>query len=151
VQYAASNQGYAGDLTPRDAWSLLSSDKSAVLVDCRSLAEWSFVGVPDLSSIGKRTAFVAWQHWSATPSGPQMTPNARFTDEVQSLGASRDAPIVFICRSGARSRSAAIAMTQHGYSRCFNLAGGFEGGHDADRHRGHAEGWKATGLPWVQE
>ncbi len=28
---------------------------------------------------------------------------------------------------------------------------GFEGGHDENRHRGQNKGWKAGGLPWVQD
>ena len=31
------------------------------------------------------------------------------------------------------------------------VAGGFEGAHDGAQHRGTAQGWKADGLPWVQE
>jgi len=41
-------------------------------------------------------------------------------------------------------------MTAAGYSRCYNVAGGFEGARDADGHRGTVEGWKAAHLPWVQ-
>jgi rhodanese-related sulfurtransferase len=66
------------------------------------------------------------------------------------VGADKDAPVLFLCRSGARSRSAAIALTQAGYGRAYNVAGGFEGDLDGDRHRGHKNGWKAAGLPWKQ-
>ena len=45
----------------------------------------------------------------------------------------------------------AVALTARGYSRCYNVSDGFEGGHDAQRHRGVQEGWKAAGLPWRQE
>ena len=40
---------YAGDITPEEAWKLLNDNPEAVLVDCRTDAEWRFVGVPDLS------------------------------------------------------------------------------------------------------
>ena len=53
--------GYAGDLSPRDAWQRLQADKTAVLVDVRSRPEWSFVGVPDLTSIGKRPIRDRWR------------------------------------------------------------------------------------------
>jgi rhodanese-related sulfurtransferase len=49
-----------------------------------------------------------------------------------------------------RSRAAAVAMTGAGYSRAYNIAGGFEGDPDAERHRGNRNGWKASGLPWKQ-
>jgi rhodanese-related sulfurtransferase len=58
--------------------------------------------------------------------------------------------VLFLCRSGGRSKSAAIAQTGAGYKKCYNVAGGFEGDLDADGHRGHIGGWKAAGLPWKQ-
>jgi hypothetical protein len=45
---------------------------------------------------------------------------------------------------------AARAMAARGYLRCRNIAGGFEGPLDPDRHRGQLGGWKAKGLPWTQ-
>jgi rhodanese-related sulfurtransferase len=61
-----------------------------------------------------------------------------------------DAPLYFICRSGNRSRQAAMLATEVGYSRAFNVEYGFEGRLGSDRHRGTAGSWKAEGLPWVQ-
>ncbi len=148
---STGGQEYAGDLSPRAAWGVLVGDPQAALVDCRSAAEWSFVGLPDLGTLGRRPARVAWQRWGETPAGPKMAANPAFLDELAAAGVSRDAPVVFLCRSGVRSRSAAIAATAAGWTRAYNLAGGFEGGHDADRHRGRTDGWKAAGLPWTQE
>ena len=87
----------------------LARERGAVLVDVRSRPEWSFVGVPDLASISKRPVLVAWQHWTPGPQGAVMAPNAAFAEELAAVVPSRDAPVVFICRSGARSRAAAIA------------------------------------------
>ena len=146
--------GYAGDLSPQEAWDLLRRERAVVLVDCRSQAEWSFVGVPDLSAAGKHPVLVEWQSFApGTPEtgGPRMVANRSFAQDLERAGIPKDAPVVFLCRSGGRSRSAAIAMTQAGWGRCYNLAGGFEGGHDGAQHRGMAEGWKAAGLPWVQD
>lgn len=147
--------GYAGDVSPQDAWDLLRRDRAAVLVDCRSQAEWAFVGIPDLSAAGKRPVLVEWQGFSPgtpdTGGQPRMLPNRAFVQDLERAGVAKDAPVVFICRSGGRSRAAAIAMTQAGWQRCYNLAGGFEGAHDAAHHRGTSEGWKAAGLPWVQD
>ena len=62
-----------------------------------------------------------------------------------------DAPAVyFLCRSGARSRAAAMAMTGAGFPACFNIENGFEGVPDAQGHRGRVNGWKADDLPWRQ-
>ena len=62
-----------------------------------------------------------------------------------------DAPVLFICRSGARSRSAAEALSAAGHTRCFNVSEGFEGDKDAESHRGKRGGWKAASLPWIQD
>jgi rhodanese-related sulfurtransferase len=137
--------GYAGDLNPREAWDLLSRDPEARLVDVRTAAEWSFVGTPDLAPIGRKAHCLEWQSF------PAMTPNPNFAAEARAaLGENKDAAVLFLCRSGGRSRAAAIAMTAAGYTRCFNIAGGFEGDLDPERRRGKQSGWKAANLPWKQ-
>ena len=141
----ASPSSYAGDLSAQDAWALLQSDPSARLVDVRTQAEWNFVGLPDLSDLGREAALIEWQML------PAMQINPEFVAATQAaVGANKDAPVLFLCRSGARSRSAAMALTQAGYTRAYNVAGGFEGDLDGERHRGHKNGWKAAGLPWKQ-
>jgi len=139
-------EDYAGDVTPQEAWRVLGVDPHAVLVDVRTQAEWSFVGVPDLSGAGKEPVFLEWQQF------PAMTRNAGFAaDLAATLGAARrNVPVFFLCRSGSRSKAAAIVMTQAGFARCFNVAGGFEGDLDGGRHRGGRNGWKVADLPWVQ-
>jgi rhodanese-related sulfurtransferase len=83
-----------------------------------------------------------------------MAPNAEFVGEVSDAlaasGADQDTVVLFLCRSGARSRGAAMAMTRAGYRHAFNIGDGFEGALDAERHRGANNGWKAAGLPWKQ-
>lgn len=141
----APGQGYCGDAAPKQAWEILQQNPDAVLVDVRTQPEWVFVGVPDLSSIGKRAAFIPWQMF------PSMQVNGEFTKQFQAAGAKPDAPVLLLCRSGARSRAAAIALTQAGFARAYNIAGGFEGPHDGQKHRGAKDGWKADGLPWIQD
>jgi ribonuclease HI/rhodanese-related sulfurtransferase len=133
--------GYAGDLTPRDAYRLLEQEPQAVLVDCRTRAEWSFVGVPDLSELGKRPVLLEWQRY---PDGAQ---NPHFTEQLRQVG--DDVPLVFICRSGGRSVAAARAATEAGLGPAYNVLDGFEGPVDEHGHRGSA-GWRAEGLPWHQ-
>lgn len=140
--------GYAGDINPATAFDLLTNDATAVLVDVRTVAEWNFVGLPDLSLLNKPVLMIEWQRY------PDMAKTPDFTDQVADqltkLQAPVEAPLIFICRSGARSRDAAISMTAAGRARCYNLAGGFEGDADASGHRGGTNGWKAAGLPWRQ-
>jgi rhodanese-related sulfurtransferase len=129
-------------------WARLKGDAASILIDVRTGAEWAFVGLPDLSSIGKRPVLVEWQGF------PGNQVNTAFVDRVAealaAVGANKDTELFFICRSGGRSLSAARAMSAAGYSRCRNVAGGFEGPLDPNRHRGTQGGWKAKGLPWVQ-
>ena len=140
--------GYKGDVTVEEAWGTLSSEPAATLVDVRTAAEWNYVGLPDLTKIGKPLLRVEWQSF---PSGGVNPKFAETLDaELKKRGAPADAPLFFICRSGARSASAAAAMTAAGYTRCYNVAGGFEGRRDEEGHRGTVEGWKAAHLPWVQ-
>jgi rhodanese-related sulfurtransferase len=135
-------------LSIEETWARLKADTASVLVDVRTGAEWAFVGLPDLSSIGKRPVLVEWQGF------PGNQVNTAFVDRVAealaAVGASKDTELLFICRSGGRSLSAARAMSAAGYSRCRNVADGFEGPLDPNRHRGTLSGWKAKGLPWVQ-
>ena len=137
--------GYTGDLTPQQAWEILRDEPKAQLVDCRTAPEWSFVGVPDLTSLGKHLHQVSWQIY------PHMQQNFEFEDRLREAGLEPDAPVLLICRSGGRSRIAAMALSERGFSRCYNVATGFEGDHDSRGHRGATGGWKHDGLPWTQE
>lgn len=133
---------YAGDITPEEAWKLLSQHPEAVLVDCRTDAEWRFVGVPDLTSLQRDVVFVEWN----SSDGRR---NESFVDDLRSAGVSQASPVVFLCRSGNRSIGAAEAATAAGIAPAYNVLDGFEGHLDNDRHRG-GTGWKAVGLPWTQ-
>ena len=137
-------EGYAGDLLPADAWAMLEKDPKAVLVDVRTMPEWGFVGLPRLDGLGKETICVSWQIF------PDMARNEKFAQEVAARGVAPDQPVLLICRSGARSRAAAIALTAAGFGPCYNVAEGFEGDRDGDMHRGSVGGWKVAGLPWAQ-
>jgi rhodanese-related sulfurtransferase len=138
-------QGYAGDVSPSDAWQLLSENKDAVLVDVRTTAEWNYVGVPDLSQLGKQPVLLEWQVY------PTMQVNADFVAALSKNGIGGERPVLFLCRSGVRSKAAAQAMTQAGATRCYNISDGFEGPMDKAGHRGAVAGWKQSGLPWQQK
>jgi rhodanese-related sulfurtransferase len=123
--------GYAGDIGAVEAWKLLEQKADAVLVDVRTPQEWEQIGLPDLASLGKVALRLSWM---ILPSGET---NSQFVSEFSQLQVADDTPVLLLCRSGARSLAAAKALTQRGYSRCFNVAGGFEG----------PNGWKANQLP----
>jgi rhodanese-related sulfurtransferase len=135
-------------LSPSDAWAALQD--GAALVDVRTRPEWTFVGLPDLASVGAQPILVEWKTW------PTMAPNAAFVNEVMAaLGEAAPERVLFLCRSGVRSQDAAMAM-QAAFdaggvaARCCNVAEGFEGDLGPDGRRGSAGGWKARGLPWRQ-
>lgn len=141
---AISGAGYAGDVSAAECWQALGANPDAMLVDVRTDAEWSYVGLPDLTGINKSPVRVSWQVF------PSMQLNERFVADVAAQCSGRERPIYFLCRSGVRSRAAAVAMTEAGWTSCYNILGGFEGDLDAERHRGRLGGWKAAGLPWRQ-
>ena len=144
----SSAAGYAGDVSPSEAWRILSENRKARLIDVRTRAEWNFVGLPDLSAAGGQALLAEWQVF------PDMAVNSGFADEAAAMiaesGGAPEAPVFLLCRSGARSRSAAMALTARGFTAAYNIASGFEGDHDGDGHRGRVNGWKAEGLPWRQ-
>ena len=135
---------------PLEAFKILESDGTSALVDVRSSAEWTFVGVPDLTKLGKDTIFLEWAHF------PGMVQNTSFVEALSGvISEQKTKRLFFICRSGARSLHAAIAMKDAAQAGgmaldCINVAEGFEGDLDQARHRGGVSGWKARGLPWVQ-
>lgn len=139
------NESYAGDVTPQTAWEILTDDPRAVLVDVRTDAEWRYVGLPDLSVVGKEPVCVSWQVY------PDLRANPSFAGEVTAAGVEPEDTVLLLCRSGQRSAAAAAALTAAGYRRCYNVAEGFEGGKDAHGRRGTRAGWKVAGLPWRQE
>jgi rhodanese-related sulfurtransferase len=131
---------YRGDIIPQEAFQRLSQNPKAVLIDVRTQPEWTFVGVPNV----ERLVRVSWQVF------PEMNINASFSQQIDALNLPKDTEILCICRSGARSASAASALTNAGYSNCWNVAQGFEGDKDGNNQRGKTNGWKAANLPWVQ-
>ncbi len=136
------------DVDVASAWERLQSKPGAQLVDVRTRAEWTYVGIPDLSPFGKRALLVEWQTFPDQSVDPRFV--ERLAGELNALGVKLGDDLYFICRSGSRSLAAARAMASAGYGACHNVAGGFEGPLDDERHRGSVEGWKAAGLPWLQ-
>ncbi|MCU6432565.1 rhodanese-like domain-containing protein [Undibacterium sp. Jales W-56] len=132
---------YAGAVTPEEAFSLLQNDAGVVLVDVRTNAERDWVG---------RVALPEAQHkavqWNLYPGG---APNPGFLSELQAAAPDTATILLFLCRSGVRSRHAAKLATENGYSACFDILEGFEGDRDAAGHRKSTGGWCQKNLPWI--
>jgi rhodanese-related sulfurtransferase len=140
--------GYAGDVSAKAAWDGLGQSPEATLVDVRTRAEWAYVGVPVLAPLGKSPILMEWDEFPSGERVPDFI--GRLRGELDKRGVSKEAPLYFICRSGNRSRQAAILATEAGYRRAFNVEYGFEGRLGPDRRRGTTGSWKAEGLPWQQ-
>lgn len=127
---------YAGAVTPPEAWQLVESG-AARMIDVRTAPEFKFVGrVPGAINI-------EWHGFD-----PQ--PRAAFLRALAQT-AERGEPLLFICRSAVRSDSAAVAAAEAGFTRVYNVLEGFEGQLDARQQRGHLNGWRRAGLPWIQD
>ena len=131
---------YAGAVTPGEAHALLNADRHIKLVDVRTQAERDWVG---------RVSIADEQHlavqWSLYPGGAI---NPSFIESLGQVAAQEDV-LLFLCRSGVRSRHAARLATEQGFLNCFDILEGFEGDRDDNGHRKHIGGWCHAGLPWI--
>jgi rhodanese-related sulfurtransferase len=140
-QRGQENQlAYAGAVTPQEAYTLLREHPNAKLVDVRTNAERDWVGRVALSD----ERHVAVQ-WSLYPGG---APNPDFLEQLAKV-ADNATVLLFLCRSGVRSRHAAKLATENGYANSFDILEGFEGDKDAEGHRKTVGGWCRAGLPWL--
>ena len=139
------------ELDVTGVWDRLKLDSSAQLIDVRTRAEWTFVGVADLSVLKREPLLIEWQTYPTNKPDPGFA--AALDAELSGRGLGKATNLYFICRSGARSLSAARSMAALGYSHCHNVRDGFEGPINPDparRHRGETAGWKFARLPWTQ-
>ena len=126
---------YAGALLPAEAHQLMQA--GAALVDVRTK--------PELLYVGKVPGSLAVE-WQTYPGGRE---NPEFLGEL-AASVPKDQPVMFLCRSGARSNAAAEAATRAGWKEAYNILEGFEGDKDANQHRNTVGGWRKAGLPWTQ-
>ncbi|BBU27162.1 sulfurtransferase [Burkholderia sp. THE68] len=137
---ADSNLTYAGALSPAEAFELLQLDPRVRLIDVRTRAELDWVGRPAID--GAQYAHIEWIRY------PGSVPNAEFIEQLRQV-ATPDTPVVFLCRSAARSKLAAVAAQKEGYAQAYDLLEGFEGDKDGQGHRKTVAGWCFRGLPWI--
>ena len=139
----AQEQGldYAGAVTPAEAYELLQNGGSTLLIDVRTNAERDWVGRVAINPAHHQAV-----QWSLYPGG---APNPNFMQELQACAPDQQTVLLFLCRSGVRSRHAAKLATENAYKNCFDILQGFEGDKDADGHRKTLGGWCQSGLPWA--
>lgn len=140
-QRAAEKQlPYAGAVTPVEAYTLLQQNPDVKLLDVRTNAERDWVGRVDLPAA--QHLAVQWSIY------PGSTPNPEFLEQLGQI-ASRGDVLLFLCRSGVRSRHAAKLAAENGFTACFDILEGFEGDKDEHGHRNTVGGWRKAGLPWI--
>lgn len=131
---------YAGAVTPEEAHLLLQANANVKLIDVRTQAERDWVGrviLPDAQHLAAQ--------WTLYPGG---APNSEFLRQLEQQ-AQRSDTLLFLCRSGVRSRYAAKLATENGFEHCFDILEGFEGDRNEQGHRKSIAGWCMKGLPWV--
>jgi len=132
---------YAGAVTPDEAWTILQADPNVILVDVRTNAERDWVGKVDIPAAQHQAV-----QWNLYPGG---TPNPEFMAQLRALAPQQNHILLFLCRSGVRSRHAAKLATENGYLESYDILEGFEGDKDALGHRKTVGGWCKMGLPWI--
>ena len=114
-----------------EAFDFLSKKVNSHLIDTRSDIEWKTTGIPDLSSINKKTNLINW--------GPVL--DQTFFEQYKNFLLSsfnQNDNLLFICRSGSRSLMAAKFAMEYGFKDCFNIYDGF--------HNENDQNWKKN-LP----
>ena len=114
-----------------DVYDCLTTDETAMLLDCRAHSEWEADGVPDLSAIGKSPVLIELVRSDGSL-------NQQFLSEAAEKLA-LDAPLFVICKSGVRSNKACEFLRKSGFEIVCNVTGGWESA---------PNGWKTAGLPW---
>ena len=136
---------YIKNIESFEAWEVLKSEKNSHLIDVRTIAEWSFVGHPDLQPINKKPIFLSWKLY------PDMKTNENFISHLEKEITDKESKLFFICKVGGRSMSAAKAAYDAGFVNSYNIKDGFDGDLDQNNQRGNINGWRAQKLFWRQD
>jgi rhodanese-related sulfurtransferase len=114
--------------TPDKAKEALDQDPNAIYVDVRSIPEF-------IQGHAQGAVNIPLLHMQSG----QMLPNPDFQKVAQAV-LPKDKTLFVGCKMGGRSQKASEILSVMGYSKVFNIDGGF-GGND------HQPGWKNLGLP----
>lgn len=152
-QYPVKQPGHpGGDLTPAAAYEMVKKNAHAFIVDVRSRPEYVLIGHPTMAY---HVPIMTWTG-KYTSKGYGMAMNNNFYQDLKAKFNPATDTLIFMCRSGGRSCTAAKAAVQGGWpaDKVYNLLGGFEG--DKDKNKASAfhgqrimGGWKNEGLPWT--
>lgn len=99
---------------------------STHLVDVRTIAEYVFVGHPEMAV---NIPFLFWSEKNM-----KMEANESFIEDVKARFKPEDT-LILMCRSGGRSARAIKLLLVEGYENLFNMKFGFEGEKDSQDYR----------------
>ncbi len=128
------------ELSPQEAYEM-AQNPSSYLIDVRSIAEYVFIGHPEMAYN------IPSSFWNEEEKG--FRTNDTFVEELTARFKKNDV-LIFLCRSGVRSLSAAKIMVQAGYRKVYNLTQGFEGEKDENGYR-TIGGWKNSGVSYTYD
>lgn len=139
-------------MTAGEASEFVASHEDALLIDIRTRAEVSFVGIA--ADADKNIPYMVmdefWE-FDEKKGTYSMDVNSHFASELAELvaerGLSKDSPIILMCRSGSRSARATDLLAELGYTAVFSVVDGFEGDMGEAGVR-NVNGWKNAGLAW---
>ncbi len=97
------------NISPKEAFDILSHDLNAMIIDVRTPEEWAG-GIPDSANLKLVT----------------ISSNLdEFGQNLQDVLQNTSGKALFICKGGARSATAAAIAEKLGYDDCYNITGGF--------------------------
>ncbi len=128
--------GEVSTVSPSKALEMIKNP-ATYLVDVRSIAEYYLVGHP------VQAHNIPLTFWNETRQDFEL--NENFVRDIQDRFQTGDV-LVFICRSGGRSRRAAEEAMKAGFAEAYNVDEGFEGEKDEKGLR-TVGGWRNRGLP----
>jgi len=151
--YKAEKEHLGGDVTPSQAYEMVKKDPLHVfLVDCRTRAEYQFVGHPE----GAYNVPVRFLTNRVGEKGYVEESNPNFGKDLLARFNPKSDTLIILCRSGNRSCTACNEAVKAGFAeeKVFNLMGGFEGGKNSNKDSVYYGkrwdgGWKLEGLPWT--
>lgn len=144
-------------LSAKEAHDVLQKDgKNVLFVDVRSRAEVAFLGMPSMADANiPYMKLSEWYAWDNKKNNFKMELNDEFLTQIEDRLAlkelNKDSKIVFICRSGSRSASAANLLAKAGYKNVYSVIEGYEGDKaksGPEKGQRVVNGWKNEGLPW---
>ena len=151
--YQANKPHLGGDVTPVEAFEMLQKDPGhTFLVDCRTRAEYQFVGHPE----GAYNIPIRFLSTKVGKKGYVEVDNADFGKDLLARFNPETDTLIILCRRGNRSCAGCNEAIKAGWAedKVFNLMGGFEGGKNKNKASSfHGQrwdgGWQREGLPWT--